>query len=283
MVRGALFHCRFQQQEFAEKSGQRRNAGQGNHRQGHRHRQEGRALIQPGQRADVLAFHPAHHQANHGECREHGEEIAAEVEKHRGLAGAAQRRHPEQHVAGVGNAGITEQPLQISLRDGAEVAIKNRRGGNGHEQSRPLRSHVRHCAEQHAQQQYKSRRFRPDREERRRRDRGALINIRRPDLERERGNFETQTNQHQQQTKQKNFVRRELRRDSGQLGEVQLAGRSENQRDAEHHEGRRQRAENQVLDARFERRQPTALETGEDVKRDGDEFHRDEQQAEIIG
>ena len=73
-----------------------------------------------------------------------------------------------------------------------------------------------------------------------------------------------------------------LRRNGGEFGEIQFAGRSPDQRDAEHHERRRQRAEDQIFHARFERHEPAALKTDQDVKRDRDEFDGNEQHREIV-
>jgi hypothetical protein len=151
------------------------------------------------------------------------------------------------------------------------------------EQIRPMRRNSRNGGEQHAQQQNKPGGLRADRQKRRRRRRRALINVRHPDLKWKRRDFESEANQHEQHAEQKDFVVFKLRRDRREFVEVQFAGRSPNQRDAEHEKRRRQRAENQVFHARLKRRDFPALKTDEDIKRDGDEFDGNEQHHEIVG
>ena len=198
-------------------------------------------------------FQMAHDQRDDEKRRHHCEHIAGEIIHQRRLPARAQRRHAQQQIAGVGDAGITEQTFQIALRQRAEIAVKNRDAGNDDEQVRPMRGHARHGGEQHAQQQHKSGGLGTDGEKRGRRRRRALINVRRPNLKRKRGDLETESNQNQQHAEQKDLAGFKLRRDGGEFGEIQFAGRAPDQRDAEHHECRRQRAENQVFHAGFER------------------------------
>ncbi len=57
---------------------------------------------------------------------------------------------------------------------------------------------------------------------------------------------------------------------------LQRVGAAINERDAEDHDRRGRRAEDEIFDARLQRAQPVALQTGEHVKRNRDEFDRDE-------
>ena len=73
-----------------------------------------------------------------------------------------------------------------------------------------MHRHVGNRGKQKAQQQHESRRLRADGEKRRRRRRRALINVRHPDLERERGDLEAEPGQNKQHAEQKQFVVRKL-------------------------------------------------------------------------
>src|SRR2546426_1019434 len=110
-----------------------------------------------------------------------------------------------------------------------------------------MRRDVRNGGKQKTQQQNKTRRLRTDREERRRRGRRALINVRRPHRKRKRGNLETQSDENEQHAKQEQFVARKISRDLREFGEIEFARRSPNQRDAVNHERRRQRTEDEIL------------------------------------
>ncbi len=136
--------------------------------------------------------------------------------------------------------------------------------------------------EQHAEQQNKPSRLRAGRQESSRRQRRALINIGRPDLERERRNLESQTNHHHQQSAQEDFVVHLLghRRN---VAEVKLPRDRINQRNAKNSKRGRERADDQVLHASLKRAQSRALKAGQNVKRDRDQFERDKQESEIIG
>ena len=148
-----------QEQKLSEKAGQGRDACQGNHRKGHRRGEQGRALVQSGQGGDVFGVRVARDEANDGESGQHGEEVAAEVVEDGGLAGGAQGGDAQQQIAGVGDARIAQQPLEVALGNGAEIAVENRDGGDQEQESRPLGGDVRHGGEQHAQQEDKTRRF----------------------------------------------------------------------------------------------------------------------------
>ena len=101
-----------------------------------------------------------------------------------------------------------------------------------------MRRYARHGSEQHAQQQNKSGGLGTDGEKRGRRRGRTLINIRRPNLKRKRGDLETEADENQQHAKQEDLAVGKLRSDGGELREIKFTGRSPNQRDAEHHERR---------------------------------------------
>ncbi len=69
---------------------------------------------------------------------------------------------------------------------------------------------------------------------------------------------------------------------TSQLAEIELAAHAIDQGDAEHGEGGRERADDQIFHPGLQRRHLRALETGEHIERDGDEFQRDKQQAKSL-
>ena len=110
-----------------------------------------------------------------------------------------------------------------------------------------------------------------------------MINVRHPDLERNRGDFEAKPDEHKQHADEENFIGLELRRDRRKFVEIQFARRSPHQRNAEHEKCRRQRAENQIFHAGFERNQPPALKTRQHVKCDGNQFDGNKEHHKIVG
>jgi len=110
----------------------------------------------------------------------------------------------------------------------------------------------------------------------------ALINIRSPDLEGKRGDLKSEPHQHQHQAEQEDLIAAELRRHSRQHGEVQRVRDAIDQRDAIHGEGGGERADDQVFDAGLKRGNSGALEAGQHIEGDRDEFQRHEQEGEVI-
>ena len=53
---------------------------------------------------------------------------------------ALKRRHAQQQIARVRNAGIAQQPFQVALRQRAKISVKDRQGGNDDEEIRPVRA-----------------------------------------------------------------------------------------------------------------------------------------------
>ena len=103
-MRGGLLDDGLEQQEFAKEPRQRRDAGQRGHGQRQRSRQQGRAPVQAGERAEVFAIRLPQHEANHGEGGEHGEQVAAEVVEDGGPSSGAEGGDAQEHIAGVGDA-----------------------------------------------------------------------------------------------------------------------------------------------------------------------------------
>ena len=164
----------------------------------------------------------------------------------------------------------------------AEIAVEDRRRRDDHEQPAPFLRHERHGREQHAQQENKARRLGTHGEECRRRCGRALIHVRCPHLERNHRDLEAKPDEQEQQAEEEQFVLHKLWPCCREIAKVERAARPKDERNAEHHERRGQRAHDEILHARFERTGAATLKADEHIERHGDEFERDEQQREVI-
>ena len=109
---------------------------------------------------------------------------------------------------------------------------------------------------EHAKQHDEAGRFRADGKKRRHRRRRALVNIRHPDLERHGRDLESERDQHQDHAEKRGAgldVSGSPRR-GGDPREIRLAGHAENPGDAVNQKAGRERAEDQIFHAGFERR-----------------------------
>ena len=112
----------------------------------------------------------------------------------------------------------------------------------------------------------------------------ALVNIRNPELERRRGDFESERNEDEAEAEKEGrgdgMV--EGGKDARDLGEIRVSGHAEDPRDAVNEEPGGEGAEHEVFCPRFEA-VPVAAQVGdEDVETDGDQFQRDEDHHEIL-
>ena len=108
-------------------------------------------------------------------------------------------------------------------------------------------------------------------EERGHRRRRALVDVRRPHVERHRRNLEAEADEQEHQPEHQADAGAALRRqirDFGDAGEADRAGEAVDQRGAVEQHARRQRAQHEILQARFRRLGAVAVEGGDDVERE---------------
>ena len=73
----------------------------------------------------VIAAFLGHH-GDHRERADYSKDICGEVKQYRLCALITESHQPQQHKACAGDAGITEQPFQVALAQGAQAAVENR-------------------------------------------------------------------------------------------------------------------------------------------------------------
>ena len=117
------------------------------------------------------------------------------------------------------------------------------------------------------------------------RRRRALVDVGRPHVERRGRDLEAEPDQEQRETDEQHAVveQHDLREELRDPGEVRRAGRAVDERDAVEEHRRRERAEQEVLEAGLLRREPAAVERGEHVQRDRQDLERQEDGDEVVG
>ena len=127
--------------------------------------------------------------------------------------------------------------------------------------------------------------------------RRALVHVRQPGVERDGGDLEAEPDEQQREPGQQEggrTVAQQLRVDRarhradrrGELGDaaqVRRAGRSVHERDAVEEEGRRERAEHEVLHAGFLRLGPPQMHRREHVRGDRQDLEAEEHDDQVVG
>ena len=180
------------------------------------------------------------------------------------------------------DARVGEQALKVRLRKRGEVAVDERQRRDRDEQSLHLRQHEEWL--QHAEQNDESRRFRADREICGHRCRRTLINIRHPNLEWHGGDLEAERDEHERHAEERRaLLDVAAAQGRGDAAEIRLAGDAENPGDAVDQEAGRERAQDQIFHAGFEREWIPPGERHEHVERHRHHFERDEDHDEVDG
>ena len=192
----------------------------------------------------------------------------------------------QQHVADVRDGRVGQQPLQVVLGDGRQVAAGH--GGDGDEdQQRHVHRTQRIEAEQEDAQQHRpARGLHRDRHESGHAGGRAFVGVGRPLMERHGRNLEQQTGRGRQQSEDHDRIVRagrqvllQLLRDHLQVG---AAGESVEQRQAVGEDSGGERAEQQILQRGFVRALIAAQEADQHVGRDGHQLQADEDQHDVV-
>ena len=268
-------------EEFSKESDRERNARERTHRDEHREREPRRAAVQSREMGDVVATGAVCDDDHHEECEQRHQQIAAEIKRD---GEARVRRDRDEQIARVRDARIREQALEVCLRQRGKVAVNQRERGEHNHRGDDFVAHERdgekgvHEADEHDE----SRRFRADGKIRGHGRGRALIHVGHPDLKGRGGDLEAERDHHEHEAEEQGSFRAVQRRDhGGDFVEVRLAGDAENPGDAVNEKSRRERSEDEVFHAGFERRVVAPHVGDEHIKRNRDEFDRDEDQGEI--
>ena len=124
--------------ELGRKPRQRRHAEQAEHYDRQADGQPGRAADQPGVVGDPFAADLVSQEGHRGECTQVHEQVDPGVEGHRGdgqpglpwIAADDGHRgcHRHHHIAGMGDGGVGQQPFDVGLTVGGQVAEGARDG-----------------------------------------------------------------------------------------------------------------------------------------------------------
>ena len=221
---------------------------------------------------------------DHGECPEVHEHVDEEVVEDRGQPVLAARDDSDQDVPRLRNAGVGEKPFEAGLHDRHQVAEDHAREGDDREQHLPLRREVRQAAGEDADDHGDRRRLGPHRHERGDRDRGPLVHVGRPHVERRSRDLEGEADAHQDDAQQDQRVGAgrvaEALRDVGDHGRPRAAV---DERHPVKHERAREPADQQVLGSRLLGAEVGAGESAHYVERDREKLQAQEDGDERCG
>ena len=179
------------------------------------------------------------------------------------------------------DARVGEHPLHVRLDERAEVPPEDRDRGQDGQRDRPELLLGREGDEQHAHRDHERRDLRRRRHERGHRRGRALVDVRRPHVERRRGELEREPDEdHREPADEEELVG--LVRGGGDLDEPELAGPAVDERGAEEQDGRAEAPDDQVLEPRLERREPVDPGRDEHVERDREPLEAEEEREQRV-
>ena len=180
---------------------------------------------------------------------------------------------------------VGEEALDVVLRDGDDGAERHRRDGDDGEHQLPGPRRAAEAHVEHAQQGGDGRGLRGDRHEAGDRRRGAHVDVGGPGVERHGADLEEQADRDHDEAAQQQTLRAGVGRDGRvELREAHAPGVAVEQRDAVEHDGRGQRAEQEVLERRLLAEQATtARHRGQQVQRQREDLDGHEQHQQVVG
>ncbi len=183
--------------------------------------------------------------------RERG--VGDQVVDERPAAERVAGRHRHQQEAGVRDARVGEQALDVALDERAEVAPGERHRGDDAERDRPELRLAREGDRQEAKREHERRHLRRRGHEARHGRGGALVDVGRPLVERCGGDLERQSDEEQREAGDEQEPVGVAAGCADRL-EADLAGRSEDERASEEEDGRAEASDDEVLEPGLERR-----------------------------
>jgi hypothetical protein len=182
------------------------------------------------------------------------------------------------------DGGIGHQPLDVPLPDGREGAENHGEDRRHHDDLLPLADHVAEGPGEHADQQRDGRDLGGRGEEGGDRGRRALVDVGRPHVEGHGRDLEGQRRDHEDDAHDDAGGDAGLGRERiGQPVEVGRAGEAVNQRGAVEQHARGERAQDEVLQARFGRARVVAVEGGQDVERQREQLEPEIEAHQVVG
>ena len=181
------------------------------------------------------------------------------------------------------DGGIGHQPLEVALADRREGTQRHRGDGDEDDDLLPVGRRRLEGFQHHAQDQRHRRHFRRHREEGRHRRRGALVDVRRPHVERHRRDLEGQAGQDEDQPEDQAELASGAADGGGDLPEIDAAGIAVGQRDAVEHHAGAQRAEHEVFQAGLAGTGILAIDGGNDIEGQRLQFEAEIERNHAVG
>ena len=198
----ALLGGRLEQHELRHEAGQQRHPAQREQRRRDHEREVRLRLRQAAEVLDLLgprAVVEGDHRDEHGEV---GDQVSAEVQQQRRTRRFRHRRDGHQHEADLADRGVGEQPLDVRLLDGDQVPHDHRRHGQRREHPLPVRLRGLQRGAEQREHERERRRLRGRRDVGGDGQRGALVRVRRPHVERYGRGLETEAGDEEREAEQ---------------------------------------------------------------------------------
>ena len=221
----------------------------------------------------------------HGKRAERHGHVDDEIDDHAARALRRPGGEPDQHVADVADGRVGHQPLDVGLADGREGPEAH--GGDGERAHHllPLRADAAEGTERDAHQQRDRGGLGRGREESRDRRRRALVDVGRPHVEGHRRDLEGDADEQEHEAEDQADVLRRPRRlgHRGDRGKARRAGEAVDEGGAVEQHARRQRAQQEVLEARLAGAQIVPADRRHHVERQALQLEAEVQRDEIVG
>ncbi len=226
---------------------------------------------------------------NDRECPELHERVAEQIKEHGRISRCCFRRSTSRHggngrkshqnITGVRNGAVGQQPLDVRLHQRAQIAGEHRKRRERPEGPEPEVRGGRNRRKD-AQQQSERRGLRSRGKKRRNRRWSALVDVRRPHLERRGGHLEAQADQDHGQPKLEKRAMKKLL--GAHFGQHRRSARSIHQRDPVEEKRRRERAQQEILHRRFGRLERIAAVSRQNVAGDRTHLQADERGEQLL-
>jgi hypothetical protein len=187
-------HAGAEHLELADEAGGEREAGERQQRERQDAGEQRRRAAEPAQRREGdLAAASALDGDDDAERGHRADRVGQQVEQRRGQAGARQREHADGRVAGVRDRRVGEDALDVVLDERGERAVEHGRGREHREDRHPPGAQPRERDEVEAQQQRERGGLGRGGHERGDVRRRALVDVGRPEVERDERDLERDT------------------------------------------------------------------------------------------
>ncbi len=262
----------------------------------------GRLEPQAVEVVQVVAGMVADQPGRHGEGADGRQAVDDQIKQDRAGGVAIDRHggrdHPDEQITGVGDRRIGQEPLQVRLGQGGEVAEGHRQRRDQRQDADPAGA-VNNVAphgpgvqrvDQDLHHRHEAGDLRAGGDPGRDRSRGPLVGVGRPLVERDRRDLEPEADEHQKNRHAPRDVPLQPERGSGRTSKGQgdpfklgRSGQAVQQAQTEQEHRRGDRAIHEIFQAPFGRPPPRFLERRDHVETQRHHFERQEQRQQFLG